>query len=345
MHVKLFIVGIILIIISSTLLYFSYSKVSLKENLEGINPRPISKFKIIFNNVTYKVTSIFILKNNLMTSVTDFVYIVLPRNTTYQSSRLIYSSPRPLIITKDEDDNIFLVVKVNASINEIKKIIVKYIVNVSGYRIIFDPNQSIWPSLDMVKKLTIRTNFWDTENPAIIKLSYNIGKGFTPLTIVYNIAKWMSKHIRYEVINFRLGSDNAIKNTGLSYYVVGDCVEVADSFVTLARIRGIPARTAFGIYLFKKRMWLNFSTIASEGGNIIKHWGGHMWPEVYLPPWGWVDVELLESPNPEVGNYTNLHILYGIEETKYYGTTLTNLCIPSYLTLEYIEMDFEKVKG
>ncbi|MCD6564055.1 MAG: transglutaminase domain-containing protein [Thermoproteales archaeon] len=344
MNFKVFIIGIILL--AASILTLTYGKDILPENInrkEKPLPKLPTHINIQFSNITYRVYGKFILKNNEKIPLKDFVYVTIPRNTTYQSTKVIYIKPKPSRIQIDEDGNVFAVVEISADPGEKKQINVEFLVKVSGYKIIYNPSESYWPDIDMVRELTTKTNFWNTENSTLISLAYKVGKGDTPLEISKNIAKWMVKHVNYHVYFGRSGSDHSIVRMGLDYYVTGDCVEVADTFVTLARIRGIPARTVFGIYLTEHttKQWLNYSTLREEGENILDHWGGHMWSQVYLPPWGWVDVELLEYMKPKVGDFTNYHIVYGIEETKYYGTLLTSTCLPSYLDLEYVELEFK----
>ena len=78
---------------------------------------------------------------------------------------------------------------------------------------------------------------------------------------------------------------------------------------------------------------------------LLSHWGDHMWSQVYLTSWGWVDVELLEGDVPQIGDYSNCHVIYGLEETKYYGTVLGSTCLTSYLSLEYAEIEYEPLGG
>jgi len=347
MNMKVFMAGILILVVSAILVAYGDELFSQHIPSEKPKPKLSSEINIIYSNITYDVRGVFILKNDKSIPLKDFVYVTIPRNTTYQKTTLISISPKPLRIQIDDDGNVFAVVEIFANPGEKKKISIEYIVKVSGYRIIYDDSQSYWPNIDIVRKLTSKTNYWNTENKTLIELAYRIGKGDTPLEISRSIAKWMVEHVNYYVHFGRYGSDHAVAMCGIDYCVIGDCVEVADTYVTLARVHGIPARTVFGIYLFshEEKQWLNYSSLREEGENILNHWGGHMWSQVYLPPWGWVDVELLEHMKPKVGDYSNYHIIYGIEETKYYGTLLTSTCLPSYLYLEYVELDFKPMEG
>jgi len=335
-------VGLMVIIIGIFLYYISVEI----ENRIQIKEETIPSFEkssIVFYNITYVVKAKYLVVNTYKIPIKDYVYVTLPRNTTYQKAYLLSMIPKPTKIERDEDGNTFAVVVVKAEPGEKVWINATYLVKVSGYKIFFNVNESKWPSYSMVAKYTVKTRLWNTEREDVVDLAYKLRKGSTPLEIAINVAKWVQSHISYTILMTRVGSDGALVKTPLGYIIRGDCTEVADVYVTLMRILGIPARTVFGMLLSKheSKLWINMSTAWYEGEKLLRHWGGHMWSQVYLPLWGWVDVELLEEPRVKLGDYSNLHIVFGIEETKYYGTALGNLCAPSYLTLEYIEMKFK----
>ncbi len=296
----------------------------------------------VFDNYTYIIEGRFLLENENNISVTDYVYVSLPQNSTFQKSYILYIDPKPIRYTVDEDGNKYAVVVINAEPGERTWIRVKYIVTVSGYTINFDEKKAIWPRLDLAKRFTGSTGYWDVYNVTLIKLAYKVAYSDNPLVVARKIAEWVVPRISYFVNMGRYGSDHAIVEKFGSYYIVGDCVEVADIYVTFARILGLPSRTAYGILLFshREKQWLNLSEVEKEGNEILTHWGGHMWPQVYIPPWGWIDVDMLDGMRVNVGIYSNRHILFGVEETKYYGSSLTSSCIPSYLTLQYVEYDY-----
>ncbi|HDI75370.1 MAG: hypothetical protein DRJ52_06730 [Thermoprotei archaeon] len=339
------VVGLIVIVVGA-LLYYALTEIEkvVYSKQEEEELPSYTKSSIVFYNITYTIKAKYLVVNRYKITMKDYVYIALPRNTTYQYSRLVSMNPKPIKIDKDDDGNVFAVVIVEAKPGEKIWIEAVYSVRVSGYKIFFNVNESLWPEYPVVRKLTSKTNFWNTENEEIINLAYRIKKGDTPLEVALSVAKWVRRHMSYQVIGYRLGSDRALVRTFMGDYIIqGDCTEIADVYVTLMRILGVPARTVFGILLteHKSKLWINMTTAHREGIELIKHWGGHMWSQVYLPPWGWVDVEMLEELRVKLGEYSNYHIIFGIEETKYYGTSLGGFCIPSYLYLEYIEMKFE----
>ena len=295
---------------------------------------------------TYVIKARYLIKNPLNRTTKDFIYIAIPRNTTFQHSYLISIEPKPVRVQLDEDDNVFAVIELKLKPGEKFWIRAEFKVTMTEYAIDEKGVTSTWPPMELVAKLTGPTSLWNTENETLIEVANKYGKGDTPLEIVKNLASWLVQRINYQVKGGRLGSDRALVAGPKGLEVRGDCVEVADVMVTLARIKGIPARTVYGFMLTSpyEKMWLNLTTAEKEGEELLKHWGGHMWSQVYVPPWGWIDVELLEGRVARVGEYTWRHVVLGFEETRYYGTTLTNMCLTGYLELEYVEYEFSKVR-
>jgi transglutaminase-like putative cysteine protease len=297
---------------------------------------------VITGSVTYTITGGFLLKNECNTTVRDYVYVSLPQNTSYQRSYVASMTPPPARYVVDEDGNAYAVVFLEALPGRKYWINVTYRVEVYSYYINESESRGTWPTYELVRKYTTTSGYWNIYNLTLIKLAREIAYANTPLEAVTRLARWVSTRVNYQVYLGRAGSDHAVTRTWRGYAITGDCVEVADVFVAMARILGIPSRTVFGILLerYEQDMWLNYSTIEAEGEYILTHWGGHMWPQVYVDPYGWIDVDMLDGMAPNVGIYSARHIVFGVEETKYYGSALSSTAIPSYLTLEYAEYHF-----
>ena len=305
-------------------------------------PSPV----VVEEVVEYGVRGRFVLVNRHNVTLNDFVYIALPQNTSFQESYVVRVEPPLLRLVRDEDGNVMGVVRVVAKPGEKVAVDVEYRVVVRGYRIRVDLTRGEWPPLSVAERYTSKTAYWNTYNLTLVGLAYSAAYADSPLETASRLASWVLPRISYTVNLGRAGSDRALIRTFGGYAVRGDCVEVADVYVTMARALGLPARTAYGVLLtsYSQRMWLNMSTVGEEGEALLQHWGGHMWPQVYIPPYGWVDVDMLDGMSPNVGVYSARHIVFGVEETKYYGSALTSSCIPSYLDLEYVEYEFRGVR-
>lgn len=291
-------------------------------------------------NVTYSLTGRFLLVNRHNFTVRDHVYLPLPQNTTYQRSFVLSIQPRPLYFARDEDGNTYAVLLVEAKPLSRLWVNASYSVTVLGYRLRSAP--SVWPPLELVRRYTSSGGYWNIYNETLITLAYRVAYADSPLEVARKLAEWTVRRVDYKVMFARLGSDKALVRRGLDYAIAGDCVEVTDVYVTMARILGLPARAAYGLLLTARsgRMWLNITTMVQEGDRIIEHWGGHMWPQVYLSGVGWVDVDMLDGLRPNVGIHSERHILFGVEETKFYGSALSSVCTPSMLSLLYVEYEY-----
>ena len=72
---------------------------------------------------------------------------------------------------------------------------------------------------------------------------------------------------------------------------IEDCGSIAWMIVTLLRSQGIPARTGNGInYPYM------FSTDSSRQDEGYEHFYQHVWAEMYIPDYGWVDLDQLYNP-------------------------------------------------
>ncbi|MEZ0346592.1 MAG: transglutaminase-like domain-containing protein [Infirmifilum sp.] len=301
----------------------------------------------VSSRVTYTIKGRFLLVNTNNITVNDYVYISLPQNTSFQQSFVLGIEPSPVRFQRDEDGNIFAVAYIVAKPQEKIWINVTYKVVVSSYSIDTSASKGVWPNFLLLKKYTSSTRYWDIYNTTVVKIAYDVAYTSYPLATVESLARWVVSRVNYNVNLGRSGSDHALIYTSRGYRIQGDCVEVADVFITMARSLGVPARGVYGFLLtsYKEHQWLNMSTVQSEGEGLLTHWGGHMWPEVYVDPYGWIDVDMLDGMSPNVGVFSARHIVFGFEETKYYGAALTSSCIPSYMTLEYIDYIFEGELG
>ena len=336
--------GLLLLALSACLLYYA-SSVPPEPRVEGEVPK--YEPRIEFYNYTYSVEERFLLKNELNRTIREFVYLSVPRNMSNVKSYVISIEPEPIRLEVDDEGNVFALIRVEVEPGGEVWIRASFRVEVSGYKIELAEEVARWPPLEVALLYTERTVYWDVENETLRELAYEIAYAESPLECVEKIARWISDNLEYEVLDSRLGSNRALVRRGGRLVVRGDCVEVADVFVTLARILGVPARTVYGFMLsnHEERDWLNL-TIEEDWRELLRHWGGHMWIQVYIPPWGWIDVELLETPgSPRIGYLTSLHVPYGVEGKTFYGTGLHSLCIPSYLELEYIEVEFRGASG
>lgn len=351
-HLGLLLLGILLIALGGFLYYRELKGLETSLIITGNQTTSIpweeSPGKVETYNHTYLIEAAFRLKNDRDVSVSDIVYVLIPKNMTYQTSWLISIEPEPLVLEVDENGNTYAKIRMEMGPNEIRWINATFKVTMQSYRHSFNPDAALWPTLDMAKKYTKSTVVWTTENETLINLAKKIaGDEENPLKIAKRIAEWIVDNLVYTVNpNRSRGASHCIAYREGDFYVYGDCTEVADAYITLARILGIPARAAFGMMLEEPEeyYWLNESS-RGEGEELLTHWGGHIWPQVYIEPWGWIDVEMLEGLVARVGDYSWRHIVFGLEEKNFVEEEGAHFCVSMYLELEHMEFKFTPVEG
>jgi len=141
--------------------------------------------------------------------------------------------------------------------------------------------------------LDLKENFiraegpWLTKNSTLIELAHETaGNEVKVLTIIKNFVGWINRNIDYVTQEFPLYPNETLAARG------GDCDDQANLLITLSRIMGIPAHLQIGaIYtpeqeLVEETYWDNHVQVAQ------RKIGWHGWAMVYVPPWGWLPVDL-----------------------------------------------------
>ncbi len=138
------------------------------------------------------------------------------------------------------------------------------------------------------KKYQTNEKYWPVYSEAIKSVSHE------PWFKENHIEMWVKKAGEFlwskiknaEPQNERLGAEKAYRLGR------GDCDEFTDLFITLARIRGLPARRVTGFYVNKVEE-------------------PHAWSEVYLPSGNWIPVDVAMNI---IGEHTPRHVVMKIEE-------------------------------
>ncbi len=127
---------------------------------------------------------------------------------------------------------------------------------------------------------------WLINDTELYELAQNLKKNETNvLTIVKEFVAWISSNIQYETHDLPWYANETFSEKS------GDCDDQAILLITLCRICQIPAYLQVGcIYLpdvdYLETYWQNHVTVVSKGI------GWHGWALVYIPPWGWLPVDL-----------------------------------------------------
>lgn len=317
------------------LLFFPWPSPAEPQGLE-----PVVQY-IARDNFTYFVKQSFLLKNPFNTTILDTVYVSVPLNESRQMTRLIWSNAALMRIVNDKDGNPIFMYSMNLPENGEGWLNVTLEVTVESYNLRMD--NTPWPSPYEVANGTGGKRYWAVENNTYTSVaSKDIGPYVRdPISASKRIGSWILERLNYEVMS-RRGAERALLVEGGRLVVRGDCEEVADVFVTLARGLGIRSRVAHGMLLISsdETMW---AIRTDRGFDTSENWGGHAWPQVYVYPAGWVDVEMLEGMVVKVGDFSGSHIKYNFEEKKFMGSTIDNYCLTSYFEVVAMYFNFKRV--
>ena len=293
-------------------------------------------------NYTYSVRQSFLLTNPFNSTVSQLVYVSIPLNTSEQWSKLTLSNWKPLRITKDAEGNPMLTYNISVPAGEVTWLNETFEVTVERYKL--QITGAPWPSLSDVENGTGAKMFWPVGNQTYVSIAKEIAPvSVDPMAASSAIGQWILDRLNYTIVP-RMGGEHALVLENGRLVLRGDCQEVADVFVTLARALGMRARVAYGMLLLSpnETMW---AITTPSGVNTSKNWGGHAWSQVYVKPVGWVDVELLEGPSVKVGDFSESHVKYSFEDRTFTGSTLTEYCLSGLLEIQQMYFTFAVIQG
>ncbi|MEM3712596.1 MAG: transglutaminase-like domain-containing protein [Thermoproteota archaeon] len=335
------IVGMVLAVIGIIILFWSLQSERLSHYSGGV---PSKDFRVEFlekRNHTYVLSQCFLLKNPFNSTMSDLVYTWLPVNASNQFVKLIETKIEPLHKKSGEDGVEMLVFNITIPAGETTWINMTLQVTVESYNVLIE--NAPWLPFSEVEENTGGKRYWAVENETYVSLAKEIClNARDPISASRAIGKWIVDNKIYEPM-LRKGAEQALIIEDGRLKVYGDCEEVADVFVTLTRILGIRSRVVHGIYLLEDKevvtMWIRMS---DQGLELSDNWGGHAWPQIYVPQVGWVDVELLEGDVAKIGDFSKHHIKYGFEEKSFLGSTVS-YCRAMFLETNALYFTFRRV--
>lgn len=185
--------------------------------------------------------------------------IALPPDTAFQ--RVVYANiqPKPQQISKDEDGNWIATMKVDAQ----KELTVTATGYVTTY---IKPTVSIDPNSTDSQKYLSDSDVWHVKSPKIQELAKQLK---TPRAIYDHLVNTFSYDYRRLVLadQRRRGAEEALETPDQTL-----CQEFTDTFISLARAEGIPARELNG-FAYTQNPKLRPSSLV---GDLL-----HAWPEYY----------------------------------------------------------------
>jgi transglutaminase-like putative cysteine protease len=228
--------------------------------------------------------------------------ISLFMNNTWQTVELV-NSTFPMEPKKDDDGNAVAVLQFpNSTLTHGKN--VSFTV---WYHIVSKPrtipnisenksgNLTDIPS-DLISGYTQKEGSWQANNLVLQELAHNLTKNeVRVLSIIKNFVAWMHENIVYP------SSQHEVPFYPNQTYAQreGDCDDQAILLITLCRIVGIPSYLQIGS-IYMPNHFDNASSWDGHVSLIERNIGWHGWAIVYVPPWGWLPVDLtyvLNNPN------------------------------------------------
>ncbi|PIR63928.1 MAG: hypothetical protein CO156_00060 [Candidatus Pacebacteria bacterium CG_4_9_14_3_um_filter_40_12] len=225
------------------------------------------------NSQIYSLTLRYQLENS--TSGTALAQIALPPDTAFQKIHIRDIDPYPEDLKVDADGNWIATYQISPT--SATNVYVSALARVS-----IDPNTSV-PVPVPTKKMKDKAEYWNTDAPVIQDL---VRKYKTPQDIYDYIVETLSySKGDLSAGSARMGAVKAFENPTAAV-----CQEFSDTFITVARAAGIPARRNVG-YGYAENSSLRPSSFQ---GDLL-----HAWPEY------WNDQKQLWIPvDPTWGNTT-----------------------------------------
>ncbi|MEM3040761.1 MAG: transglutaminase-like domain-containing protein [Nitrososphaerota archaeon] len=139
---------------------------------------------------------------------------------------------------------------------------------------------------DLKELYTISSGPWQVNDSRLNGLAHGImGNETKVLSIVERFVVWIKTNIEYGSLDIPRYPNETVQEGR------GDCDDQANLLITFCRAVGIPAYLQIGcIYLpqkYEKDVNWNGSLV-----NELTRIGWHGWAVVYVPPWGWLPVDL-----------------------------------------------------
>jgi transglutaminase-like putative cysteine protease len=250
--------------------------------------------------VTNEGSSAFDLSSNRLTAPVVF----LPRNSTSQITRLVSSNPA-LAVTSDQDGNSIGIFQIEKRLEPKQTAVME--TRFKAFERLTATRRFEWsPSLEdpssgttneipkeLIEKYQVSASSWKTNGTnvswaPIRELAFRLaGNETNALKIVARLIDWVGQNTK---ITTAKRDRILFPNETLTTHE-GTSDEQANLIISLCRTLAIPAHLQCGyVYLPS-----GTNTASMYGGHLSLHsdritW--HAWAMVYVPPWGWVPVDM-----------------------------------------------------
>ena len=225
-------------------------------------------------------------------------------NNTWQTVRLINHSHPLQNVAVDEDGNPIAVLQFQPQLDPGNNVSYSVVYQVlsrprSLPRITVEESGALANiTQDLRQKYCKGDGTWQIGNQLIREQAHSIAHNQTNvLKIVKGFIGWIWRNITYEPHEVPMYPNQTLLSGK------GDCDDQAILLVTFCRILGIPSYLQIGC-IHLPSQYSNETSWDGHVTNVARQIGWHGWAIVYIPPWGWLPVDLT-YPKGGFGNPLN----------------------------------------
>lgn len=213
-------------------------------------------------------------------------------NNTWQTVHLINHSYPLQNVAVDEDGNPIAVLQFQSELNPGENISYSVTYQVlsrpRSLPLVTEEKSGALANItqDLRQKYCNESYTWQIGNQKIREQAHAIaGNETNVLKIVKEFIRWIWRNITYEPHEVPMYPNQTLLSSK------GDCDDQAILLITFCRILGIPSYLQIGcIYL--PSQYSNETSWDGHVTNVARQIGWHGWAMVYVPPWGWLPVDL-----------------------------------------------------
>ena len=230
----------------------------------------------------------------------DRLFLIFP-NTSTQQTYISAADPGVKRTLRDEDGNLFAELALPEKIEPGGNITVTIImmINITSRslpEVSIDSSGSFSDIPAWLANYTVSSGAWRYEDEClkyIADLAAQIkGNDTNILRVISKMVEFIGGRVRYpegEELRPPQYPNQTLPSTGEAGW--GDCDDQSALLITMLRSVGIPSYLQTGgvvspIYSISGETWSGHLTLVSKGI------GWHGWVEAYVPPWGWLPVDI-----------------------------------------------------
>lgn len=213
-------------------------------------------------------------------------------NSSWQTVKIVEIDPPIERLVNDSDGNLYAVLEVPDRIDGGLNLTINVVYEVTsedygGPELVMEiaRNRSQIPS-ELVSEYCASSRTWLTGDPVIRERAEEIAGNETKvLAIVEAFIDWIKSNISYSASEVPRYPNETLEGR------MGDCDDQSILLITMCRILGIPAYFQLG-YVLREEIKRDVTVCEGHVKSHTEGLGGHGWSVVYIPPWGWLPVDL-----------------------------------------------------